>query len=391
MPTIVTALPRVEKLIVSAEAARRRGKATFRQRAEIINILCEERGPQGVKDAGWYSELWDVNGKVGNAWMRSWMTDALTYPPDPRTPYESLDEEMQSRCRTDAVLSWCAAKWREFGKCWFRLDDALLHALLATEAKGLRPDDVKLPLPAFYVEFPKGILSLHHNLTGWHEVRALHIAEGFFLNPKLPSMFGRRLLVVSDTEPNERSTDTLDNNFVYWTIPLNDPDKSVEALCDELDRSHEHYAGAAYHPYVDAKTAKVLGVQTPLREAMQLIQRFTLNLLLFLTSEQADTRVVTMGGKKKKGRRAHRHGDGGFQKVTLVRSKVRIAKGVREAFRAGRTTDRSITVRTVVRGHYRWQAHGPRHSKRKLKWIAPHVRGKDVGEAIRGHDYEVTK
>jgi hypothetical protein len=77
--------------------------------------------------------------------------------------------------------------------------------------------------------------------------------------------------------------------------------------------------------------------------------------------------------------------------VTLVRSKVRIARGLREAFRAGRATGRSVTVRTVVRGHYRWQACGPKHSQRKLIWIAPHLRGKDVGDALRGHDYEVTK
>jgi hypothetical protein len=389
--TLIKTWPDIEGLVAAADKAMSRGKPTFRQRAEILDIISGARAPEGTKDAGWYSDLWDMNLPIGKAWVKAWTDDVQNYPFDPRTPPDKLPEEIISRMRTDAVLSWCCAKWREYGNCWFRLDDALIHALLATEAKGLRPDDVRVPFPALYVEFPKGILSLYHDITGWHEVRSLYIAEGFFTKAEFPHLFGRRLLVVSDTEPNEKSTDALDNNFVYWTIPLNDPDKSVETLCDELDKSHDHMAGAAYIPYIDRRTGKVLGTTTSLREAMQLVQRFTLNFLLFLTSEQAETRVVTTGGKRRKGRRAHRHGDTKPHKVTLVRSKVPIAKGVREAYRSGRSTDRSITVRTVVRGHYRWQAHGPRHSKRKLKWIAPHIRGKDVATALRGHDYEVNK
>lgn len=38
-----------------------------------------------------------------------------------------------------------------------------------------------------------------------------------------------------------------------------------------------------------------------------------------------------------------------------------------------------LGVRTTVRGHFRWQAHGPKHSLRRLTWIAPFARGPKDG------------
>jgi hypothetical protein len=43
---------------------------------------------------------------------------------------------------------------------------------------------------------------------------------------------------------------------------------------------------------------------------------------------------------------------------------------------------------SITRGHWRHQAHGPRHSLRKLIWIAPFIRGKQLGSPS-GHNYHV--
>jgi hypothetical protein len=45
----------------------------------------------------------------------------------------------------------------------------------------------------------------------------------------------------------------------------------------------------------------------------------------------------------------------------------------------GAITERKISARHVVRGHWRMQAHGPARSLRTAKWIEPHWRG--VGPA----------
>jgi hypothetical protein len=375
-PAVVRAWPRLEGMYIASQDAIKRGKPTFRHRAEIVNALAEERCPEAAKDCGWYSELLDPHTDVGADWLRVWSDDVAAAPGSLLyLPQDEMDIELQDRCRTDSVLAWCSARWREYGKCWFRLEDALVHALM--------------PLPAIYVEFPRGVLSLYHRLTGWHDTRALYVCEGYYNSPYL-DLCGRRLLIVADTEPNANSSDVLDNNFVHWTVPLSDPHKSVETLCSQLDAKHNELAGTIYESYVEATSAKILGSVVPKRAGMELLQRFVLNMLLFLTSDQAATERVQLKSTKK-GRRAARHGGLPPHNLTLVRSNVKIAPGIREAYRSGRATDRKITVRTVVRGHYRRQACGPRHSERKLIWIAPHIRGKDVATALRGHEYSVAK
>jgi hypothetical protein len=62
---------------------------------------------------------------------------------------------------------------------------------------------------------------------------------------------------------------------------------------------------------------------------------------------------------------------------------VRVARGgAREiAFR--------IKSRFVVRGHYRNQAHGPNHSLRTTRWIAPFFKGPEEGARLV-HTYKPT-
>jgi len=49
-------------------------------------------------------------------------------------------------------------------------------------------------------------------------------------------------------------------------------------------------------------------------------------------------------------------------------------------------TERLYKVQWMVRGHQRWQAHGPRHSLRKCIWILPHMKGRVDAPMVR-RDY----
>ena len=48
--------------------------------------------------------------------------------------------------------------------------------------------------------------------------------------------------------------------------------------------------------------------------------------------------------------------------------------------------NRISMVQWMVRGHQRWQAHGPRHSLRKPIWVVPHMKGR-VDAPILRRDY----
>ena len=76
-------------------------------------------------------------------------------------------------------------------------------------------------------------------------------------------------------------------------------------------------------------------------------------------------------------RRRGRRGNANSKKFSLSRVMRLDARGLgrgaenedSEQIRA------SQRVRSRVSGHYRLQAHGPRHSLRRLTWIAEHLRG----------------
>ena len=52
-------------------------------------------------------------------------------------------------------------------------------------------------------------------------------------------------------------------------------------------------------------------------------------------------------------------------------------------------TTRLYKVQWMVRGHQRWQAHGPRHRLRKPIWVVPHMKGR-VDAPILRRDYVLT-
>jgi hypothetical protein len=387
MPVETTAA--VAALFLSAEERCRRGKATFRERAELYNLICRALDAGDSRDAGWHSDLT----QPGHPWLQSWMEYVGLGPFDGRVRPEDLEQEMRSRCQTDAVLNFATSKWDASGKCWFSPDDDLTYGLIATEAKGLSPQDVMMPLPAIFVAFPKGILDLYHAITGWHEVRALYLVEGIYRPTETWALrtAGRRLLVICDAEPNAQSFAPLDNMHSYWTIPLHDDSRTIDSLCDDLseinaDPRSQRRAGEL-DAFMSAKTARICGETVSMGESMQLIQRFALNFLLFLTSGECSTEKAK-APKRKKGRRAHRHPV--LTATTVhVRSTVPIDKRLRHLFRSGIRSGNKLTVRTIVRGHIRNQACGPGYKDHKRVWIKPHIRGKDLATALRGHDYAV--
>lgn len=67
----------------------------------------------------------------------------------------------------------------------------------------------------------------------------------------------------------------------------------------------------------------------------------------------------------------------------IVGREVRLAPEIRAAMSGTSDELRQLTVRYVVRGHWRQQAYGTAHAKHRPTWIAPYWKGpKDIADAL---------
>lgn len=285
---------------------------------------------------------------------------------------------------------------------WFTLSEGLALKLLTTEIKGALAKDVKAPFEGFMIEMPPGLLWWDHDDTGRHEVSAVSVVEG--TAPEVPAYDpglegGRRLLVMCFCEPNEKSTDPADDNLAYFTVPLFDEDEKVEDLfkIDKeviADIENEALNGGEVR-------GRFGGMDMTGNHLRDLFRRFVVNVLLYLNSPDADViHVGTEKAKKIKKKKAKnkkarqkikKHAqEARAERNWLVGSRVSVDPRLKRAVSEGRRdAGGKLRFKSLVRGHWRNQAHGPNRSLRKMIWISPHVRGASLEGPLLGHDYQV--
>jgi hypothetical protein len=146
----------------------------------------------------------------------------------------------------------------------------------------------------------------------------------------------------------------------------------------------------------------IFGARADADAMCRAMQRLAVNLILYLQLPTADVHLenleeierlrVSKVPSSPSLRKAHkdRLRRAESARVWSVGSKIVVDKRLREAVAAGNVlANGCIRAPSLVRGHWRNQAHGPGHSLRRLTWIEPHVRGVDIGTVLSGNDYEV--
>ena len=203
---------------------------------------------------------------------------------------------------------------------------------------------------------------------------------------------GKRLLVEMYGAVNENSKSPFDDVWAFHSYkignPMSDLESAItESLCDP-EEERTHLRGRIGNREID-------GI-----EVRREILRFLMNFCIYLGS--ADARVdhvhkdeidrITKGKKVKnlrqniQGKVRSLNNDRTFR----VGSNVPVIPEIEDyVLGKGTGTGNKLTYRTVVRGHWRDQAHGPGRALRRQKWIAPHVRGADLPGPVVGHNYEV--
>ena len=134
-------------------------------------------------------------------------------------------------------------------------------------------------------------------------------------------------------------------------------------------------------------------------EVRNVLLKFVLNFCIYLGTERGTAKHIHKDeierlhqGKKFKNLRApvqekirRLQNDRVFE----VGTEVKVDEELREIVRTEGTGGYRLTYRTLVRGHWRNQAHGPARALRTRKWIEPHVRGTELPTKVVGHTYEI--
>lgn len=261
----------------------------------------------------------------------------------------------------------------------FELRDTLAEKLLLTDADKIRPDDVQPPLPGFYIQMPPGAMEMWNNVTGWHKVSFVGVAEGL---AKEEIRAGRILYSVFWGEPNENSTSPSDDNAQTSFVSLPDGyDGSVEE--HEKTIRDVRQKGENRQPFV-----RWNGTEFSFEEGHKLLRKFVINFCLYLSSPNPD---IEPTGSRQTWKDVIDKAEGARKTGPHARRQVTIGKNF-SLWDVGRRVNRIQRTMTatdvLVRGHWTRQAHGPRWSLRKVIWIEPFVRLRTGGE-VEGHEYAV--
>jgi hypothetical protein len=258
------------------------------------------------------------------------------------------------------------------GKRVYDVHPALAEQLQNTELRGLTVDDLRLPYENVYITVPDNIgLEIWNADTGWHK------AEGVYVTEERTGSTLRtwRFLWCGEM----RNKDPLDDALVYFNVELEDG-QSVDAA-------------------LDAEQAKVLREMSTdeavesFRQMMDKWRRlfvWAMNVVLYCTWTDPGEHILSNPQAAQLWAKIQSLPRKGSRRAMLQQKFKNMDARSRIILAPKTTIDRSSTpsehsgsqhvvssawVRTRVAGHWRKQACGPRHSERKVIWIAPFWRG----------------
>jgi hypothetical protein len=264
----------------------------------------------------------------------------------------------------------------------FNVSDALVENLLLTDVAGLKPSDVQLPFPGFYISFSPGILSIKNESTGHHDVTLVGVSEGSvpeYLASR-EHMSGRSLFGVFWGEPRRDSATTGDDNVTHMSMSLSD---RLESLAESVDERL-----IPIHRDVASNDAvRFLGRSYGYEDGCRMLRQFMANFCLFLSSPSPDIEPSS-GGQGTWGGAV----EAAESKRTLVKIRLDHRAGQYASWDVGRKSKRlscaALPHDIIVRGHWRRQAHGKGRLLRRVIWIEPHIRNASDNGVVPGHDYE---
>lgn len=260
------------------------------------------------------------------------------------------------------------SRWRHYGRRVYMLERDTFELLANTDLPDMPAEHLLAPLPHFYVLFPD-------NAFQFDVVNdpVPQPAEGVMVAFDRPEPTPGRPREISFLITGRSPRDLTDDNVAYISAGVR-PETPISQL--------------------EMPDAAAVVTAVGKDDLSRTVPRAVLALCLYLQSEHPAIEPVAPPPRRdlsKLSPRKRRKAEAQLARVSSLgyirvgRSREDVPGVVRDP--AGKW---KLDHQVWVRGHWRWQAYGPRHSLRKLILIRPHLRGPDLAEseAIRAGKVE---
>ena len=278
--------------------------------------------------------------------------------------------------------AWHMRRFQDSGERVYEVSPGLASRLVRTRLTGLTTDNLCdtaiLPYESIYIAIPPEAGLVVENIdSGTHPVEGMYVTRDSMLG--IPAW---RIMVIG----SPKDGNVYDDAIFHFILPL----PTGVALDVALDAEHGRIMGRISNGGIFNEAEKKC------IDLMPGFFRFAMNTVFYATSADARrregwnhphaARLIEQAAKHKKGTHKGDRARAAL-KAAQLRSRTFLGDGLPVLTSAGSSGSHGpLIVRTLVEGHWRNQAHGPRHSLRKLIFIEPFWRGpEDAPESIPTH------
>lgn len=301
-------------------------------------------------------------------------------------PTPSQDKHSRESKLNSDLGRWCLA-WGRHGHNVFDLSSDFTAAMLLTDPTAIDIKEAKLPFGGLLVTIPSGFAfgaeGLPYTKIHVWEMAKSHIQQLDIGHQIVDAMKGLSLesksLVISNVEkslaaaPSRLLEPTIDETRKAICIYATDGTNVLDTLIEFKDLSWEAIEALPDSVTEDAD-----------KQCRRTLQQIIFGMLAYINvTERSVTEHESTKRRKQKG------GTESKLKHWEVGRTIKLDQNLVRAARAGsREVALRIKTRFITRGHYRNQAHGPKHSLRTSIWIMPFWKGPENGAEIV-HVYQV--
>jgi hypothetical protein len=280
-----------------------------------------------------------------------------------------------SRVEPDVLINLMSARWCDQAFPVVTMGEKYFAALCATYAPADMLDDIQAPWKCFCIEVPMGQLHIW-DPDEQARVRVTRILVQRYYGPKT-------------TRPEEIPTGGPELNWLWRWIAFTETGQHIwrGGLPRDIV-SPVSYNEREIHRYYDPEREEAFVEQLNQDERLfDTIGRFVLNVCMALNEPDS---VKTVGASHSRKASKGRDPSVGAPEQRVFQLGRPIQVDCRQAlheYLEGRRSSSEITVQFLVRGHWRWQAHGPKHSLRRRQWIEPFWKGNEGAPIpLRAHN-----
>lgn len=293
--------------------------------------------------------------------------------------------------------------WDRCGQQVYVVGPKVADALRRTSLRGVTPDMLTMERGMLYIALPNCPWKIWGGArTKWHNVSGFYCSYSVRYNPTTNKpQVGLYFYIWG--APNERSDNPLDDVLFWFSVPLDD--------CPDDNDLEQHYGGTEVEVHDDIFGTHTEGVFSAVRQEFgaptqeekdqqrqmaRNVFRLSVNLILYLQSEDAEVDVVdrdkeraklraAIGRAKKEGKRKKlRRRLDNMPRTVFRYIGPKMERALEEAER--KPSERETVARVgprrhLVRPHWRHYWVGSGENKRRVRrWIALFERGKGEPE-----------